>query len=101
MKRTSFILLFIFTLVQTAPAIKSMCNKMAVTIFNPDEEKGTEEEGFSKADEMEQKKNFFQQSIPSFTSVATIIPEGVCGNKDKLPRPIFDRFTPPPNAIAQ
>jgi hypothetical protein len=101
MKRTSFILLFIFTLVQTAPAIKSVCNEIAVSIFNPDEEKGTEKESFSNEEEMEQKKNFFQQSIPPFTSVATIIPEAVCGNRDKLPRPIFDRFTPPPNAIAQ
>jgi len=100
MKLTAFILLFVFTLVQTAPAIKSICNNITVSIFNHDEEKGTENLNLSNWEELEEKKILFQQPMNPFTPPATITPVCFSRNKGRLPSPTLDRFTPPPNIIA-
>lgn len=97
MKFTALIFLLIFTLVQTVPAVQSICNDLQVSIFNPDEEKGTEKVNGNSIEEIKEKKIFCQNYVfDGDTSTAALI-AGYQGDKDKLPLPILDMITLPPN----
>ena len=97
MKWTAFILLLIFTAVQTAPALKSVCMDIKVSIFNPDEEKGCQKVNFNIIEEIKEKKVYFPAFAPSNTSVLIKTSPGFRGNKDKLPLPVLDIISVPPN----
>ena len=69
MKTIAFLFLAIFTVVQTAPALKSVFNDINVSIFNTDEEKGSEEAKENTIEESEEKKNFLQHCTTENESV--------------------------------
>ncbi|HSN60755.1 MAG TPA: hypothetical protein VLR49_07460 [Ferruginibacter sp.] len=96
MKWTAFIFLVIFTMVQTAPAVMSVCNDISVSVFNPDEEKGTEKVNGNNIEDIKENKIYNKSFIVIGGSIVRII-VGFQGNKDKLPLPILDMITPPPN----
>lgn len=98
MKKIAFIFLTIFTVVQTAPALKSVFNDINVSIFNTDEEKGSEEAKENTIEESEEKKNFLQHCTIENEGVIILTTFSFQNNQHKLPLPTLDRFTPPPNA---
>jgi hypothetical protein len=92
MKKIAAILLFIFTLVQTGPAIHSLCAD-TITVFMPEEEKGNE-----KADDTEKKdkKDFtllltHSQTLSHKINTAFHLAEKI------EPYPCLEKLTPPPN----
>jgi hypothetical protein len=98
MKTIAFIFLAIFTVVQTAPALKSVYNDIKVSIFNPDEEKGSEKSNENTIEESKEKKNYLQHFTLENEGVIIITTFSLHKNQYKLPLPLLDRFTPPPNA---
>jgi hypothetical protein len=98
MKTIAFIFLAIFTVVQTAPALKSLYNDINVSIFNPDEEKGSEKVNENTIEEIKEKKNYLQQYTTENRRVVIKTAFSFHNNQHKLPLPLLDRFTPPPNA---
>jgi hypothetical protein len=98
MKKIAFIFLAIFTVVQTAPALKIAYNDINVSIFNPDEEKGTEEANENTIEESKEKKNYLQHCTTENGGVFIITTFSFHNNQHKLPLPLLDRFSPPPNA---
>lgn len=98
MKIIALIFFTIFTVVQTAPAIKTVYNDISVSIFNPDEEKGSEKVNLNTIEEIKEKKIYFNTfSIENETLVIKTALNN-SNNEDKLPLPSLDQFTPPPNA---
>lgn len=97
MKMIAYIFLLIFTVVQTVPAMQSICNHLQVSIFNPDEEKGTEKVNGNNIEEIKEKKIYFQNYVFAGAAGAAALMIGFQGNKDKLPLPILDMITLPPN----
>ena len=97
MKWIAFIFLVIFTVVQTAPAVNSICKDLQVSIFNPDEEKAAAKVNGNSVEECKEKKIcYYSFAIDgSITMALNIV--GFQGNKDKLPLPVLDMITPPPN----
>lgn len=97
MKLIAFIFFTIFTVVQTVPAIKTVYNDISVSIFNPDEEKGSEKVNLNTIEEIKEKKIYFHNF--SIENEAVVIETALnnSNNEDKLPMPLLDRFTPPPN----
>ncbi|MEX0636673.1 MAG: hypothetical protein WD135_07880, partial [Ferruginibacter sp.] len=93
----AFILLLIFTAVQTAPAVESLCYDIKVSIFSPDEEKGCEKLNVNNVEELKEKKSDFTAVAPPNTSVLIKIILGLRGNKDKLPLPVLEMISVPPN----
>lgn len=84
-------------MVQTVPAVMSVCNDIPVSIFNPDEEKGTEKVNGNNIEEIKEKKICYQSlTVVGYTTKALTM-VGFQGNKDKLPLPVLDMMTPPPN----
>lgn len=98
MKTIAFIFLAIFTIVQTAPALKSVYNDINVSIFNTDEEKGSEEAKENTIEESKEKKNYLQHCTTENEAVVIKTAFSVHNNQHKLPLPLLDRVTPPPNA---
>ena len=98
MKTIAFIFLTIFTVVQTAPAMKSVYNDINVSIFNTDEEKGSEEANENTIEENKEKKNYLQHCTTENGGVFVKTTFSFQNNQHKLPLPLLDRFTPPPNA---
>jgi hypothetical protein len=98
MKTIAFIFLAIFTVVQTAPALKSVYNDINVSIFNTDEEKGSEEANENTIEESKEKKNYLQHCTTENGGVVIKTSFSFHNNQHKLPLPLLDRFTPPPNA---
>jgi len=97
MKTIAFIFLAIFTVVQTAPALKSVYNDINVSIFNTDEEKGSEEANENTIEESKEKKNYLQHCTTENGGVVIKTSFSFHNNQHKLPIPLLDRFTPPPN----
>jgi hypothetical protein len=97
MKWTAFIFLLIFTLVQTVPAVQNICNDLKVSIFNPDEEKGTEKVNGNSLEEIKEKKIYLHHYLLPAAAAITSKTKGFRGNKDKLPLPVLDRIILPPN----
>ena len=98
MKTIAFIFLAIFTVVQTAPALKSVYNHINVSIFNTDEEKGAEKANENTIEESKEKKNYLQHCTTENEAVVIKTAFSFHNNQHKLPAPLLDRFTPPPNA---
>lgn len=98
MKIIALIFLSIFTVVQTVPAIKTVYNDISVSIFNPDEEKGSEKVNLNSIEEIKEKKIYFHTFSTENEGVVIKIALNNSNNEDKLPLPLLDRFTPPPNA---
>lgn len=99
MKWTAFILLLIFTLVQTVPAVNSICDDLHVSIFNPDEEKGTEKVNGNNLEEIKEKKVYFHHYLLPAAAANNSKTKRFQGNKDKLPLPVLDRIILPPNNV--
>ena len=98
MKTIAFIFLTIFTVVQTAPAMKSVYNDINVSLFNTDEEKGSEKANENTIEENKEKKNYLQHCTTENGGVFVKTTFSFHNNQHKLPLPLLDRFTPPPNA---
>lgn len=97
MKWIAFIFLIIFTVVQTAPAVKTICNDIQVSIFNPDEEKSTTKVNLNTIEEIKEKKICYHSLIVLCSITKTLTMVGFQRNKAKLPLPVLDMITPPPN----
>jgi hypothetical protein len=98
MKTIAFLFLAIFTVVQTAPALKSVYNDINVSIFNPDEEKGSEKVNVNIIEEIKEIKSYLQHCTTENGGVVINTAFSSHNNQHKLPLPLLDRFTPPPNA---
>lgn len=98
MKLIAFIFFTIFLVVQTVPAIKTVYNDISVSIFNPDEEKGSEKVNLNTIEEIKEKKIYFYTFSTENEAIVIKIVLNNSNNEDKLPLPLLDRFTPPPNA---
>ncbi|MBC7937025.1 MAG: hypothetical protein H7Y86_16880 [Rhizobacter sp.] len=97
MKRTAFLLLLIFTMVQIVPAVKVVCNNSeVVSVFNPDEEKNGETAN-SSIEEIKEKKNYSHYFDVEIVTHATDIKFILANHTDELPSPFLDMQTPPPN----
>ena len=97
MKLTAFIFLLIFTLVQTLPAVKSICSEISVSIFNPDEEKGANKVSVNTIEEQKEHKNCLYLLALSETLNTIKALSFLHGDHAKLTQPILDMVTPPPN----
>lgn len=97
MKWIAFIFLIIFTAVQAAPAVKNKCKAVQVSIFNPDEEKGTENVKLNNIEEIKEKKICYHSYVIVRDAIEGCTTVGFHVNKDKLPLPVKDIITPPPN----
>lgn len=97
MKTIALIFLTIFTVVQTVPAIKTVYNDISVSIFNPDEEKGSEKVNLNTIEDIKEKKVYYHTFSTENEAVVVKTALNNANNEDKLPLPLLDRFTPPPN----
>lgn len=93
MKRVATIILFIFTLVQVAPALQSFFQNSNSIIFTVDEEKSSET---TDTEEKKEKKEFSSLSIlvkavSAKTMVAFHLAEKI------HPSPCLEELTPPPD----
>lgn len=97
MKLTTLLLFLLFSLVQIAPAVKTACDNNVVSLFNPDEEKGNDKTASSSVEEIKEKKNHsLYLDLGVFPG-----PNANCYTRiefsGKLPMPVVDLITPPPN----
>ena len=97
MKMIAYIFLLIFTVIQIVPAAQSICNDLQVSIFNPDEEKGTEKVNGNSIEEIKEKKIYCQNYVFAGAAGKAALMVSFQGNKDKLPLPILDMIILPPN----
>lgn len=91
MKKTAFIFLFIFTLVQALPVVNALFNDSTIVLLI-DEEKGEDK----KETEIKDKKEFGHYALASSgysqkMNTAIHIAEAI------LPSPCLEKLTPPPN----
>ena len=94
LKRIATILLVIFTLVQTVPAIQSFAPDAKVSLFNPDEEKS--DKGDSAKSENKETKDYTFAPV----HMSTIPGNGgvyASAGVTLHPSPYVENHTPPPN----
>ena len=93
MKRIATFIVFIFTLVQVAPALQSLFQNSTGIVFSVDEEKSSE---ITDSEEKKEKKEFsslslFVKAVSAKTTVAFHIAEKIYSC------PLLEKPTPPPN----
>ena len=93
MKKISIFILFIFALVQVAPAIQSFCKLDNGFVFNIDEEKGGEK---TDTNEKKEKKDYSSSSL--LIKVVSIKASVSFHLSEKIyPSPCLEKLSPPPN----
>lgn len=93
MKKIAILIVFIFTLVQVAPALQSFFQNSTCIIFSVDEEKGSET---TDSEEKKEKKelsslSLLVKAVSAKTTVAFHLAEKI------HPSPCLEKLTPPPD----
>jgi hypothetical protein len=96
MKMIAIILLLSFSLAQILPAIGNLCNKEIISMLSSDAEKNTEK---SNSDPDEFSKKLAEFTLENFGKTPSIFlcTINIHYSSEKLPHPILDTQSPPPN----
>lgn len=98
MKKGALFMLLLFAIVQVLPALTVLCSSVeVVSVFNPDEEKNNNNPVYS-SEELKEKKQHSEFLNPVLLASEPPRQFLLPTHPGKLPRPIKDLTTPPPNA---